>query len=107
MTSNLDEIGAVASATKARIDPSSRVVPEDYFRVIKENKIMKQLQKIQTERTMARTRFEEEGTIPVGLKAQVDTEAPNGDHVEMVPASAFHNKNPHTIRFIDPNLTER
>jgi len=43
MTSNLDNIAGVASATKARIDPSSRVVPEDYFRVIKEHKIMKQL----------------------------------------------------------------
>jgi len=55
---------------------------------------------------MARTRFEEEGTIAVGMKGQIDNEAPNGDAIEMVPASAFHNKNPHTIRFIDPNLTE-
>lgn len=25
----------------------------------------------------------------------------------MVPASAFYNKNPHTIRFIDPNLSQK
>ena len=32
--------------------------------------------------------------------------ADNGDAVEMVPATAFGNKNPHTIRFFDPNQTE-
>lgn len=68
---------------------------------------MKQLQKKQTERTMARTRFEEEGAIPVGMKAQMNgADLASGDQIEMVPASAFNNKNPHTIRFFDPNMTE-
>ena len=58
-TTNVDRLGQTESATKARIDPKSRVADEDYFRAIKENKIMKQLQKKQTEKTMARTRFEE------------------------------------------------
>lgn len=64
---------------------------EDYFRAIKEEKIMKQLQKKQTERTMARTRFEEDKTIPVGAKAQFEAELDNetADAVEMVPASTF------------------
>ena len=82
---------------------------EEYFRGVKENKIMKQLQKKQNERTMARTRFEDEKSIPVGAKAlQNGVDGPtNVDSVEMVPASAFPNKNPHTIRFIDPNLSEK
>ena len=41
--SNIDKVGEAPSATKARIDPSSRVADEDYFRAIKEHKIMKQL----------------------------------------------------------------
>ena len=52
---------------------------------------------------MARTRFEEEGTIAVGAKAQMTADAPNTEAVEMVPATTFNNKNPHTIRFFDPN----
>ena len=43
MTSNLDNIGSLPTATKARFDPNSRVADEDYYRAIKENKIMKQL----------------------------------------------------------------
>jgi hypothetical protein len=43
MTANITNIGSIASETKARIDPASRVADEDYFRGIKENKIMKQL----------------------------------------------------------------
>ena len=102
---NTDNIGALASATKARIDPASRVADEDYFRAIKEEKIMKQLQKKQTERTMARTRFEEDKTVAVGAKAAFDADLDDGEAVEMVPATAFHNKNPHTIRYIDQTLT--
>lgn len=73
----MDYIGSHESATKAKIDPQSRVADEDYFRNIKENKIMKQLQKKQTERTMARTRFEEDGTVPVGAKAMQNPDVPN------------------------------
>ena len=80
MTStNVDRLGQTALETKARIDPQSRVADEDYFRAIKENKIMKQLQKKQTERTMARTRFEEEGSIPVGAKVQMAADGPTSD----------------------------
>ena len=104
-TTNIDRVGGEPSPTKARIDPSSRVADEDYFRAIKEHKIMKQLQKKQTERTMARTRLEEEKAVPVGAKAVLD--GANPDNIELVPASAFQNMNPHTIRFVDPNLTER
>ena len=44
MTStNVDRLGQAESVTKAKIDPQSRVADEDYFRAIKENKIMKQL----------------------------------------------------------------
>ena len=42
---NVDYIGAHESATNAIIDPNSRVADEDYFRNIKENKIMAALQK--------------------------------------------------------------
>ena len=42
-TTNIDRVGEAPSATKARIDPNSRVADEDYFRAIKEHKIMKQL----------------------------------------------------------------
>ena len=57
---------------------------------------------------MARSRFEEEGAIPVGVKAQQNggADLASGDQVEMVPVSAFNNRNPHTIRFFDPNMTE-
>ena len=103
---NVDYIGAHESATNAIIDPNSRVADEDYFRNIKENKIMAALQKKQTERTMARTRFEDDGTVPVGAKAMMNPDVPNVDVVEMVPATTFKNKNPHTIRFIDPNISE-
>ena len=67
---------------------------------------MKQLQKKQTERTMARTRFEEEGTVPVGAKAMMNPDGPVMDQIEEIPATSFKNKNPHTIRFIDPNIPE-
>jgi len=53
---------------------------------------------------MARTRFENEHTVPVGAKAQLAGDAPN-DQIDLVPAGAFHNMNPHTIRFFDPNLS--
>jgi len=58
---------------------------------------------------MARTRFEDDKAVPVGAKAlQNGVDGPtNGESVEMVPASTFLNLNPHTIRFIDPNLSER
>ena len=56
---------------------------------------------------MARTRFDEQGTIPVGAKAQFNADGQANDAVELVPATAFNNKNPHTIRFFDPNQTER
>ena len=55
---------------------------------------------------MARTRFDEAKAIPVGAKAQL-ADGPTGDAIDMVPASAFPNRNPHTIRFFDPNLSER
>ena len=67
------------------------------------------LQKQQNERTMARTRFEDEKVIPVGAKAQQNQieGVQEGGNFDMVPASAFNNKNPHTIRFIDPNLSQK
>ena len=40
-TGNVDRIGQEISPTKARIDPNHRVADEDYFRGIKEHKIMK------------------------------------------------------------------
>ena len=44
----------------------------------------------------------------MGAKAQqANLDGVNHDQIELVPATAFNNKNPHTIRFIDPNLTER
>ena len=58
---------------------------------------------------MARTRFEDGGVIPVGAKAQLNNiEGVNeaGGNFDMVPATAFNNKNPHTIRYIDPNLNQ-
>lgn len=57
---------------------------------------------------MARTRFEDGNVIPVGAKAsqnQIEGVNEAGGNFDMVPASAFHNLNPHTIRFIDPNMT--
>lgn len=85
----MDYLGQHASETKARINPSNRVADEDYFRAIKEHKTMTKLQTRQNERTMARTRFDDQGTIAVGAKAQITAEAPNSDAVEMVPATTF------------------
>jgi len=41
---NVDRLGQTQQETQARIDPSSRVADEDYFRAIKEHKTMKVLQ---------------------------------------------------------------
>ena len=49
----------------ARINPENRVANEDYFRAIKERKIMGKLQANQTEKTMARTRFDDDQTLAV------------------------------------------
>ena len=68
---------------------------------------MTKLQSRQNERTMARTRFDDQGIVPVGAKAQMTSDNPNNEAVEMVPATTFNNKNPHTIRFFDPNQTEK
>mmetsp|Transcript_1521 Transcript_1521/g.2088 ORF Transcript_1521/g.2088 Transcript_1521/m.2088 type:complete len:111 (-) Transcript_1521:1162-1494(-) len=70
---------------------------------------MTALQKKQNERTMARTRFEDDKVIPVGAKAQLNQieGVQEGGNFDMVPASAFNNKNPHTIRYIDPNMSQR
>ena len=105
-TTEVDYLGQNQRETKAKIDPSDRVADEDFFRAVKEHKSMTKLQPKQNERTMARTRFDELGTVPVGAKAQMTGEAPNTE-LEMVPATSFSNKNPHTIRFFDPNQTER
>ena len=56
---------------------------------------------------MARSRFEEDKTVAVGTKAQIDADIDNVDAIEQVPATSFNNMNPHTIRFIDQNLTLR
>ena len=59
---------------------------------------------------MARTRFEDGDVIPVGAKASMNQlEGVNeaGGNFDMVPASVFNNKNPHTIRFIDPNISQK
>ena len=56
---------------------------------------------------MARTRFEDNKEIPVGAKAMMADAAGGSDAVDMVPASTFANKNPHTIRFFDPSLSEK
>ena len=90
MTStNVDRLGQTKSATKAIIDVASRVADEDYFRAIKEHKTMATLQKRQNERTMARTRFDDNKEIPVGAKAQLTSDVQGGDAIDMVPASAF------------------
>ena len=55
---------------------------------------------------MARTRFEEDKTVAVGAKALIDADLDDGEQaIELVPATTFKNKNPHTIRYIDQNLT--
>ena len=102
-TTEVDYLGQMHRELKAKIDPTDRVADEDFFRAVKEHKIMTKLQARQNERTMARTRFDEQGTVPVGAKAQMTADAPNTEAVEMVPATTFNNKNPHTIRFFDPN----
>ena len=62
-------IGTEPHLTKARIDPNDRVADEEYFRGVKETKVMKVLGKKQTEKMMSKTRFENERTVPVGAKA--------------------------------------
>lgn len=84
--------------------PNSRVANEDYFRAAKDSSVMKSLQKKQTEKTMARTRFDEPAAMPVG---QNRASMENGD-VEsadlLVAAVNNRNRNPHTVKFIDPNM---
>ena len=55
----MDEIGAAGKPEfNPRIDPDMRVAKEDYFRTVKDHKQMNKLQAKQSEKTMARTRFD-------------------------------------------------
>jgi len=64
----MDEIGSDKKINIARIDPKHRVADEDYFRVVKESKIMASLKKVQNEKTMARTRFDEKEPATIGAR---------------------------------------
>ena len=100
----MDEIGSGKKlSNKARIDPKFRVADEDYFRGIKENKQTAKLQKGQNEKTMARTRFEEKAPVLIGGRnALGDNE--EKEEIELAQAAYYKTKNPHTIRYIDPNI---
>lgn len=103
-----DIIAARKVDREAKIKPDSRVANEDYYRACKENTIMKELQKRQTEKTMARTRFDEKPAQPIGIGR---TAAGDGDGDQqadlLISAVNNRNKNPHTVKYIDPNLDPR
>ena len=100
----MDNIGSGKKPqNKARIDPKYRVADEDYFRGIKERKSTVTITKGPNEKTMARTRFEEKPPSLIGGRNAL------GDHeekeeIELATAACYKTKNPHTIRYIDPNM---
>ena len=90
--------------TDARINPENRVANDDYFRAVKENKIMGTLQKKQTEKTMARTRFDDDQTLAACSKKDSLINKSEIEKVELLMAAKQKNRNPNTTKFIDPNL---
>ena len=100
-TTSMDEIGSGKKpSAKARIDPKHRVADEDYFRGIKERKSTLQTKKSE-HTTMARTRFEENAQ---GLIGGNNADGDEKEEIELVGAAVHRTQNPHTIRYIDPNL---
>lgn len=55
---------------------------------------------------MARTRFDEQGTIPVGAKAQFNADGQASDAVELVPATAFNIAMPRSSKVSTENVQE-
>ena len=47
----------------AKIKPEHRVANDEFFRAVKDDKVMSKLQKKQNEKTMARTRFDNDPTV--------------------------------------------
>ena len=52
---------------------------------------------------MARTRFEQNNSTLVGAR-NAYAEHEGEDDIELVTAACYKSKNPHTIRYIDPNM---
>ena len=98
----MDAIGSDKKINRARIDPKHRVADEDYFRVVKESKIMASLKQVQNEKAMARTRFDEKEPATRGTRALADQD--EKEEAELKTAAHHKSTNPYTIRYIDPHL---
>ena len=55
---------------------------------------------------MARTRFEENKSPLVGGR-NAYAEHEGEEEIELVTAACYKSKNPHTIRYMDPNMDQR
>lgn len=99
----MNDIGSDKKVTKARIDPKYRVADEDYFRGIKDRKLMAGMQKASNEKTIARTRFDEQDKAPVGVKSAALADQDEKEEIELAAAACYKTLNPHTIMYIDPH----
>ena len=68
---------------------------------------MGQLQKKQTEKTLARSRFDDDRTIAASTKKDSLVNAAEIEKEELLMAANHKNRNPNTIMFIDPNVDPR
>ena len=65
---------------------------------------MSTLQKKQTEKTMARTRFDDDQTLVASNKKDSQINKSEIEKVELLMAAKQKSKNPNTAKYIDPNL---
>ena len=104
----MDEIGSLRKEpNRAIIEPKYRVADEDFFRGIKDNHLASSLTKGPNDKTMARTRFEENRSTLVGGTRNAYGEQDGEEEFELVTAACYKSKNPHTIRYIDPHMDAR
>lgn len=78
-----------------RIDPEKRVAGEDYFRTVKDLKVMNSLGNKQTEKAFARTRFDNQASTN-------NCGAENMDEIEAI--SSLFGNNPRTRQYVDTSL---
>jgi hypothetical protein len=88
----------------AKIKPDNRVANDEYFRAVKDDKIMGKLQKKQNEKTMARTRFDQDPTVVSPSKGDALVNENDIERAELMLAANHTNTNPNTVNFIDPTM---
>ena len=89
---------------EAKIKPDNRVANDEYFRAVKDDKIMGKLQKKQNEKTMARTRFDKDPTVVSPSKGDELVNEQDIERAELMMAANHKNTNPNTVNYIDPTL---